>query len=455
LTSQHVAAFPTPLGGALLGGRHMRLMGRTFSAAASVVALAFGSSTLGWSAPSSAPPVAAVVLPAPGATMATAHERNPAPPARAVVAGPRDVHRITGWLHTEGTRIVDDRGRTVRFAGVDVSGMGHGWGSRAPGAGRHGCASWEPPTATEIRNIHRWGFNVVRLSFSWANLQPVRPDGRARGYNLAYVRALERSVNGFTQRGVAVVLEMAQSHWSPAFAVHAAHHTKCGVGMPTWLYGASRQGAIDESSGGLTIARAKRDFFANRGGVQRAYAGAWRFVARRFAGNRLVVGADMLNEPFTLDAFPTGRMHLDRVYARVGRAIHRANPNLLLIFQDSQFHGPGTLALRAPPPIPNAVYTFHLYRSAWREDAQPMVRYFTRRAAAWSVPLWISEFDAFGYASPNGGSPGWAADLRRMMAFCRRHGVGWSEFSYANRWLLQPGTERAKPGLIAILRSGM
>jgi hypothetical protein len=42
-----------------------------------------------------------------------------------------------------------------------------------------------------------------------------------------------------------------------------------------------------------------------------------------------------------------------------------------------------------------------------------------------------------------------------MMGFCRRHGVGWSEFSYSNRWMLQPGTNRAKPGLISILRSGM
>jgi hypothetical protein len=84
-----------------------------------------------------------------------------------------------------------------------------------------------------------------------------------------------------------------------------------------------------------------------------------------------------------------------------------------------------------------------------------MVRFFVRRAQSWGVPLWISEFDAFGYASPHGGASTWARDLRAMMGFCRRNGVSWSQFSYANRWLLQPGTDRAKPGLIAILRSGM
>jgi hypothetical protein len=434
----------------------MRLMGRRFSAAAAVVALAVGATAMGWSAAAPATLPVAGALPAPGATTATAHEKNPPPPpARPVSATTVDIARITSWLHTDGTRIVDESGQAVRFAGVDVSGMGHGWGSRTAGGGRHGCASWKPPARAEFRNVRRWGFNVVRLSFSWANLQPSRPHGSARGFNMPYVRALERSVNGFTRRGVAVVLEMAQSHWSPAFSVRGAHHLKCGVGMPTWLYGARSPGAFSDSSGGLTIAGAKRDFFANRGGVQRAYAAAWRYVAHRFASNRLVVGADMLNEPFTLDAFPSSQLRLGRLYTRVGRAIRDVNPNLLLIFQDSQFHGPGTLALRAPPRIPNAVYTFHLYRSTWHTDAKPMVQFYVRRAQHWDVPLWISEFDAFGYASPHGGPPDWAANLRTMMGFCRRHGVGWSEFSYSNRWMLQPGTNRAKPGLISILRSGM
>jgi hypothetical protein len=42
-----------------------------------------------------------------------------------------------------------------------------------------------------------------------------------------------------------------------------------------------------------------------------------------------------------------------------------------------------------------------------------------------------------------------------MLGFCRRSGIGWSEFSYADRWMLQPGTELAKPGLIPELRAGM
>jgi hypothetical protein len=426
-----------------------------FATGAWLVALAGGASPVGWGAGSthvSLPAVGVDAARAAGAGLLAQRETNPGAP-QAAAPERRTVHRITGWLHTDGSDIVDARGRVVRFTGVDVSGMGHGWGAAVPGDGRHGCPSWDPPTSTEHANIRHWDFNVVRVSFSWANLEPSAPHGGAHEYNLAYVRALQRVVAGFTNRGLAVVLEMAQSSWSPAFGVRGAHHLKCGVGMPLWLYGAS-PGSLDDSSGGLTIGEAKRAFFAGRGNVQTQYAAAWRFVARRFAHNHLVVGADMVNEPFTLGAFPTSRLHLARLYARVGRAIRQGDPHLLLIFQDAQFLGPRSLSLRGPPRLPNVVYTFHLYRPSWRA-AQPMVRTYLRRARAWNVPLWISEFDAFHYASPYGAGAAWRSNLRAMLGFCRRGGIGWSEFSYADRWMLQQGTERAKPGLIPALRAGM
>jgi hypothetical protein len=380
-------------------------------------------------------------------------------PERAVVAAiraeavspPPRVHAVIGWLHTDGTSILDRNGHRVRFAGVDVSGMGHGWGSTTPDAGHDGCASWRPPPSSEYRNIKAWGFNAVRVSLSWANLEPSAPPGglasNRHRYNLAYVRALDRVVHGFTRRGLAVILQMAQSHWSPAIRVQGPHHLKCGVGMPGWLHPGG-------SPGNDPMDSAKRAFFSNRGGVQRAYAAAWRFMARRYSRNRLVVGADMMNEPFALGALRVSRLHLRALYERVGAAILRANPHLLLIFQDSQYLGPGTLALHAPPSLPNVVYSFHLYRSNWNPDGRNLTSVFLDRARSWGVPLWISEFDAFGHASPQGGPADWAAQLRRMMAFCRRNDVGWSEFAYARRWMFLPGTVRPKPGLISILRSG-
>ena len=84
--------------------------------------------------------------------------------------------RIHGPLTTDGTRIVDATGQTVRFLGVDVGGMGKGDGLPGLEAKEQtGCPGWQVPPAGAFRNIDTWGFNTVRISISWANLQPDQP----------------------------------------------------------------------------------------------------------------------------------------------------------------------------------------------------------------------------------------------------------------------------------------
>ena len=41
-----------------------------------------------------------------------------------------------------------------------------------------------------------------------------------------------------------------------------------------------------------------------------------------------------------------------------------------------------------------------------------------------------------------------------MMNVTKQNGVGWTEFSYADRWMLQPGTDEPKPDLLATLKHG-
>jgi hypothetical protein len=361
--------------------------------------------------------------------------------------------RIHGPLTTEGTRIVDATGATVRFIGVDVGGMGKGDGlSGAEATAQTGCPGWQVPPASAFRNIADWGFNSVRISLSWANLQPDQPV-MAGGvvtdplWNTAYVTALDRVIHGFTSRGIAVILHMSQSHWSPAFADVATNKgTKCaGVGMPDWLY----QGVTDEIA-------ARRSFFADEDNQQELYADAWKFAAERYASDPLVVAADMMNEPYTKHELTLSELNLDQLYQTLGSAIRSVNTNILLAFQDSQYSGPDTsFALSAPPSFPGVVYSFHYYVDNWSPDGQAQLQTYIDRAKAWNVPLWIGEFDAFGYASPRPSDANWQADLTQMMRVCKQNGVSWTEFAYADRFLLQPGTSEPKPDLLATLKQGV
>jgi endoglycosylceramidase len=308
------------------------------------------------------------------------------------------------------------------------------------------CGGWRILPSDEFDLIQAWGFNSVRIGISWSDLEPSPPQDGEHAYNQPYVTYLDSVVKAFTDRGIAVILQMAQSKWSPAFTnIPVRDGVRCrGYGMPGWLY-------PDASS--ISIGEAKARFFASSS-MQQGYADAWSYVAGRYTGNPMVVGLDMLNEPYLNPSVAPSSIHLNAFYATLGAAIRAVNRHALLIFQDTQDRGDGAYGVTTPPPFTGVVYSFHLYVDAWRPTGLDRAQRYVARARAWGVPLWIGEFDAFGGASDAARDLQWQADVQAMMGFCREHDVGWSLFAYADGKLLQPGTSVPRPGLLPILQSG-
>jgi hypothetical protein len=252
---------------------------------------------------------------------------------------------------------------------------------------------------------------------------------------------------------------MVQVRWSPAFQniqLPQGNVYKCGVGMPAWLY---------PNGGGVTeMVRAERAFF----GEPRQWSGlidAWTFLAERYADQPMVVGADILNEPYDLlavaypgtQALTPAALDLQRFYRTVGLAIHAADPSLLLIYEDKRLGGIGSpTALTGSPDLPNGVYSVHMYPQAWTDPSgMALLHLYATRAAAMGAPLWVGEFSAFGYTSPAGPSPDWAADLTAFVRYCRAHDIGWTIASYSSSRLLIKGTTTPKPDIVGILRAGL
>jgi len=385
------------------------------------------------------------------AAVAVACTHGPTTPPNPVVdIGAPKIH---GPLHTQGTRIVDATGATVRFIGVDIGGLGKGDGLGGDqGKAATGCPGWQAPPASAYTNVPAWGFNTVRVSLSWANLQPDAPvmsGGKVVDpkWNTTYLQALDQVVDGFTSKGMAVILHMSQSHWSPAFGNLETNKgtIRCaGVGMPDWLYA----GVSNEIA-------ARRSFFADANHQQELYADAWRFVASRYAGNKQVVAADMMNEPYTKHALTLSELDLNGLYQKLGTAIRSVDPTILLAFQDSQYTPGGSFALTGPPALQNVVYSFHFYVDQWAPTGQEQLQTYVERAKQWNVPLWIGEFDAFGYASPRPSDPNWQGDLTQMMAYTKSASVSWTEFTYADRWMLDTGSDDPKPDLLKTLKLGV
>ena len=359
--------------------------------------------------------------------------------------------RIRGALHTSGGRILDESGQRVRFLGVGIIDLspGRGMSSRQTG---NSCNGWSKPPIRAYNNIRDWGFNSVRLAITWANLEPQPPiqvgSVVIHQWNRPYLRAVDEAIRQLTSRGIAVIIEMAQNGWSPAF--ERPRYPDCpGRGFPAWLY---------EGTSTDTIPEAKRAFFENRDNVQDQYAAAWKLVAERYANRALVVGADMMNEPFIdPDDMTPEETHLEAMYERIGRAIREVNPRILLIFQDNQIRWKQDLAPRTPPPFDNVVYEMHLYAYKWDQaEGQDRMVKSKRLARLWNVPMYMGEFNAFG-AGRNNRPPGsgWRKSLRSLMAYCKDHRVSWTFWAYwGGSSLIVPGTQQPKEDLLRELQAG-
>jgi aryl-phospho-beta-D-glucosidase BglC (GH1 family) len=291
-----------------------------------------------------------------------------------------------------------------------------------------------PLTITDYDNIANWGFNAVRLNFSWRHLEPTAPDGSIHHWNQRYLQALDEAVSEFTERHVAVIMDFYQFGWFPQ--------------MPAWLYPTR-----------IPFFQAQCGFVTNRSdpsvpfSPQEGAIEVWRLIAGRYADNPMVIGADLLNEPDC----DTGAS-LDNLYSKLSNATRSANRNITIFFEDYvgevvENLGYGVSEL----PDPNSVYTFHLYRPSWIQ-AKELLDRFVQHGKALGVPMWLGEFDAFGSNRlDKPPQPAWQESTKRLFSYLRaRHVSGWAYWAYLGGVgsVFEPNRRDVNTGLVKVLQSG-
>jgi hypothetical protein len=355
-----------------------------------------------------------------------------------IPCGPHHARRITGWLHTCHSLIVDSHGRIVRPLSVDLWTLAKDEGNVGPPT----CQPWAPPPPTAVHRIATWGFNSVLVGISWANLEPVPPTIAPGGavihhWNRLYLRALDKVVQTARANGLAVIFNMAQARWSSAFThilLPFGEELSCGHGMPAWLY---------PRGGGLrAMVAAEKSFFKSMK-LQREFALAWRVVAARYRDNPTVVGGIILHEAYDLLAqsgsYPGTAslrpkdLRLSAFYKLVGRSIHAANRHLLLLFPDQQNTRTKLFAVTHRPALPRAVYAVEFYAPNWLPNGHRRLQTYVERSRGWGLPLWVLEFNAFqGVGAESTPSPHWRKDAEGFLSFTKKNGIGWSFTDYFN-----------------------
>ena len=115
---------------------------------------------------------------------------------------------MQGFLSTRGTSIVDSLARKVVLRGVNYPG--------------YDKANPTLHSAEDYATLASgFGFNVVRLQISWANLEPSKGQ-----FNSTFLSSyVDRDVAYAKKNGLYIVLDMAQDSWAQKFG---------GEGAPDW-----------------------------------------------------------------------------------------------------------------------------------------------------------------------------------------------------------------------------
>jgi len=198
-----------------------------------------------------------------------------------------------GYFSTSGNQIVDAQGRPIRLAGVNW------FGAESTTFAPHGL--WSRGYKEMMDQMVGLGFNTLRLPFSDELLDPgSQPNGidfakNADLQGLSGLEVLDRVVAYAGEVGLRVILDH--------------HRSAAGTGV---------------SDNGL--------WYDDRY-PEATWIADWKRLARRYAGNPTVIGADLHNEPHNGVWGGGGATDWPAAAERAGNAILAVNPNWLIFVE--------------------------------------------------------------------------------------------------------------------------
>ena len=302
-----------------------------------------------------------------------------------------------GFVHTDGTRLVDGDGHTLMLRGTNLGNwlvqegyMFHF--DKGPQSVREIEALanellgpeaadkfWHTyreryVTRDDIQFLKRTGFNSVRIPIHYKYFQSDDSDGFA---------LLDRAIEWSREAGLYVVIDM---HCAPGGQTGANIDDSWGY---PWIYDSpqAQQLAID----------------------------TWKRIAAHYRDSRTVLGYDLLNEP--IPHFPELRKYnskLEPLYRRIVAGIREVDKNHIVILGGAQWDT--NFEVFGPPFDTNVMYNFHKY---WMPPVQAEIQSYVDFRDKYHVPIWMSE------SGEN--KDEWIAQFRELL---EKNHIGWAFWPY-------------------------
>lgn len=302
-----------------------------------------------------------------------------------------------GFVHTQGTEIVDGQGRPLALKGINL-------GNWFEQEGYMFDLQGGPQSPREIENLttellgptraaefwQRWrqsymteadmdliaksGFNSVRVPLNWKYFTSDDAEG---------FRLVDQLLRWAQKDHIYVILDM---HCAPGG--QTGTNIDDSYGYP-WLY-------ADPGAQAETVA-------------------IWKRIAQHYKNDPVVLGYDLLNEP--IPHFPQLQQFnrdLEPMYRKIAAGIRQVDTHHVLILGGAQWDS--NFKVFGPPFDPNSVYEAHKY---WTAPDKSVLQEYLDFRDKYHVPIWLGE------SGEN--TDAWVESFRKTLD---QNQVGWAFWTY-------------------------
>lgn len=185
-------------------------------------------------------------------------------------------------IRTQGNKFIDIQGRHTILHGINMV---------CKEKERNYIGDYKEE---DFMTLKQWGFNVIRLGIFWDGLEPLPGQ-----YDNNYLSKVDKLIELAGKNDLCVILDMHQDLFSCIYSDGAPEwatitdgkeHIRTDLWSDSYLLSPAVQTAFDS-------------FWNNRQasdgiGIQDHFINMWKHIASRYQGNKVVIGYDILNEPF-------------------------------------------------------------------------------------------------------------------------------------------------------------
>lgn len=189
--------------------------------------------------------------------------------------------------------IYDQQGRYIILRGANYNVLGDYWQANST------VATQKQYEENDIKLMAKYGYNCIRLLFSWSRLEPQKGN-----YNQAYIDEIKQIIEVAAKYNIYVLLDMHQDAYSKYVStpinVACDKPNKGWDGAPDWATitdGASTCTTDGSRESAPAVVHAWQNLWDNKNGIQDACINAWIALVKQTAKYSNVVGYDLINEP--------------------------------------------------------------------------------------------------------------------------------------------------------------